>query len=157
MGQVWSIVNHSVIPLAFNPVRSGPGLWNHFYFLSSACSFCISTSLPMQFVQKRAHRSLRISIWMRGCHTGNLVPNGLCPEACLQLASIELLTYHYDTTCRRRILWGNSGNFEWVDIDILVCLTASVIVKKRIDNDPCFSFFSKYCIYVFLFRLRYLS
>ena len=44
----------------FNPARSGPGLWNNLYFLSSECSFCISTSLPMQFVQKRAQR-LRIS------------------------------------------------------------------------------------------------
>ena len=50
------------------PARSGPGLWIHFEFLWSACSFCISICiaflLPMQFVQKRAQKS---TIIVHGC------------------------------------------------------------------------------------------
>ena len=30
--------------------------------------------------------------WMRGCHTDNFASSGLCPEACLQLASTILWT-----------------------------------------------------------------
>ena len=37
---------------------------NHFQFLSSACSFCIYTSLPMQFVQQHAQKSMNIVL---GC------------------------------------------------------------------------------------------
>ena len=50
----------------------------------------------MQFVQKRAQKSTNILdarlSHEQGCHTNNLAPSGLRPEACLQQASTILWT-----------------------------------------------------------------
>ena len=68
---------------------SGPGLWKLLVFV-----------IGVQFLhQYRASNAVRPEAcsevceyrsWMRGCHTGNLASSGLCPEACLQLASTIL-------------------------------------------------------------------
>ena len=81
-----------ILQLFINPARSGPGLWNHFLFLSSACSFCISTSLPMQFVRKRAQKSTNIVL---GCEVVRTTSHNLPRTTSLPVDFVQKLAYNW--------------------------------------------------------------